>query len=166
MFVYSIKKRQIKLIAVIAFVIMLIVVLIVLSKNTIEASKTAALNINAATSEERIAYLAQFGWSVQEEPIEVCEVIIPAEFNDTYAQYNEIQKEQGFDLSLYCEKRVKRWTYKVTNYTGYENADCIRATMLVYDGKVIGGDVCSIELNGFMHGFFNPHDEMTSCTDL
>lgn len=165
MFVCSIKKRQIKLAALITFVIAMIIILIVLSKNTIEASKTAALNINASTAEERIAYLSQFGWSVDEEPIEVCEVIIPLEFNDTYARYNEIQKEQGFDLSLYCEKRVKRWTYKVTNYQGYENADCIRATMLVYDGKVIGGDICSIELNGFMHGFFNPQNTSETVTE-
>ena len=81
------------------------------------------------------------------------EIIIPAEFDDVYEKYNAIQKEQGFDLTAYCSKRVKKWTYKVTNYPNYEGSDCIRATLLVFDGKVIGGDVCSVELDGFMHGF-------------
>ena len=43
------------------------------------------------------------------------------------------------------------------NYPGYENKDgVIRANILVYDGRVIGGDVCSVELDGFMHGFEKP----------
>lgn len=156
MFVYSVKKRQVKLAVLIIFVAVLAIVLIILSKNSIEANKTAALNINASTSEERIAYLSQFGWSVKEDPSEVCEVIIPSEFDDTYSNYNAIQKEQGFDLTLYASKRVKRWTYEVTNYSGYENTSFIHANILVYDGKVIGGDICSTELNGFMHGFSAP----------
>ena len=32
----------------------------------------------------------------------------------------------------------------------------IRANLLVYDGVVIGGDVCSVALDGFMHGFERP----------
>ena len=56
-------------------------------------------------------------------------------------------------MSVYAGKRVKRWIYRVTNYPRYENADCIQATLLIYDGQVIGGDVCSTEIDGFMHGF-------------
>ena len=155
MFVYSVKKRQVKMALLVFFVALLAVALIIVSHHTAEAGKTAALNIRAA-SEDRIAYLSQFGWSVKEDPVEVCEVIIPAEFDDVYEKYNELQKEQGFDLSLYASKRVKRWTYEITNYTGYENTGFIHANILVYDGKVIGGDVCSTELNGFMHGFAKP----------
>ena len=119
----------------------------------ISAAKTGELSLKASTAEERIAFLSQYGWSVEEEPLEVKEIIIPAEFDDVYEKYNAIQKEQGFDLTAYCSKRVKKWTYKVTNYPNYEGSDCIRATLLVFDGKVIGGDVCSVELDGFMHGF-------------
>ena len=144
MFVYSVKKRQVKMALLVFFVALLAVALIIVSHHTAEAGKTAALNIS------------QFGWSVKEDPVEVCEVIIPAEFDDVYEKYNELQKEQGFDLSLYASKRVKRWTYEITNYTGYENTGFIHANILVYDGKVIGGDVCSTELNGFMHGFAKP----------
>lgn len=103
-----------------------------------------------------MAFVSQYGWEVNEEPVEVQEVIIPQEFDDTYTAYNEIQKAQGFDLTVYAGLRAKRWTYTVENYTGYENKDCIHVNILVYDGLVIGGDVCSVELDGFMHGFSKP----------
>ena len=34
--------------------------------------------------------------------------------------------------------------------------DSITAAASANDGKVIGGDICSVELNGFMHGFVKP----------
>ena len=35
----------------------------------------------------------------------------------------------------------------------------VRGNLLVYEGKVIGGDICSLTLNGFMHGFKNPNEK-------
>ncbi len=102
------------------------------------------LSVNSKTA--RVLVLAAVGI--------VAEVIIPSEFDDTYKAYNEIQKKQGFDLEKYKGSGVKRWTYEIKNYPGYaEDSGCIRANMLVCDGKVIGGDICSVELDGFMHGF-------------
>lgn len=156
MFVYSVNKRQLKMVALVLLVVVMAIVLVFLTKNSIEASKNNEVNLNASNAQERIAYLSQFGWSVNEEPAEVKEIIIPAEFDAVYENYNQIQKDQGFDLTQFCSKRVKKWTYIVTNYSGYENSNCIRATLLIYDGKVIGGDICSVELDGFMHGFVKP----------
>lgn len=156
MFVYSVNSKQIKMAVLILVIALMAVALLFITKNSIEASENVSLNVSASNAEERIAYLSQFGWSVEEEPCVVKEIIIPAEFDDVYEQYNNIQKEQGFDLSQYCSKRVKKWTYIVTNYSGYEGKNCIRATILVLDGKVIGGDVCSVEIDGFMHGFVKP----------
>lgn len=153
MFVYSVNRRQLKFLGVILCLLAMGIILAFLTKGSISAAKTGELSLKASTAEERIAFLSQYGWSVEEEPLEVKEIIIPAEFDDVYEKYNAIQKEQGFDLTAYCSKRVKKWTYKVTNYPNYEGRDCIRATLLVFDGKVIGGDVCSVELDGFMHGF-------------
>ena len=156
MFVYSVNKRQIKFVAIVVCLVLMCIILALLTKESIETVKANELNLRASNAEERIAYLAQFGWSVEGEPEEVKEIIIPAEFDEVYENYNKLQLEQGFDLTKYMSKRVKKWTYTVTNYPGYENKSCIRATMLISDGKVIGGDVCSVELNGFMHGFVKP----------
>lgn len=161
MFVYSVNKRQIRLAVVVLLLIFMCLFLSVLTKKSVETAKANEFNLKASTADERIAYLSQFGWSVDEEPCEVKEVIIPAEFDEVYEKYNKIQLEQGFDLSEYCSKRVKKWTYTVTNYPGYEDSQCIRATLLIYNGNVIGGDICSVELNGFMHSFVRPQSENT-----
>lgn len=153
MFVFSVHKRQIKMAVLVLCIAVVAVAFFVVSKQGVEAAKEAQMNVRAATAEERIAYLSQFGWSVEGDPIEVSEVIIPETFDDTYTQYNELQKAQDFDLTVYAGKRVKRWIYRVTNYPGFENRDCIQATLLVFDGQIIGGDICSTEIDGFMHGF-------------
>lgn len=153
MFVVSVHKKQVKFVLLILCLAVVAIAFAVVSHNGIAAAKETTVNIRASTAEERIAYLSQFGWSVEEDPVEVTEIIIPETFDETYTAYNELQKAQGFDLSLYAAKRVKRWTYRVTNYPEYENLDCIQATLLVFDGQVIGGDICSTQLDGFMHGF-------------
>lgn len=157
MFVFSVKSNQIKAAVLVLFVVLSAVALFFLSRQSKESAVASGeMIVKASSAEERAAFLSQFGWEIEAEPCEVTEVIIPEEFDETYSAYNEIQKTQGFDLSKYASKRVKRWTYIIKNYPGYENAVCIRANMLVLDGVVIGGDVCSVELNGFMHSFYFP----------
>lgn len=153
MFVYSIKSKQIKLFLLIAFVVVTVISLFVLSRESTDVANADKSSIKASTENERLSFISQFGWEIDEDPVEVCEVIIPSEFDETYTQYNEIQKKQGFDLTTYAGMRVKRWTYSVKNYPGHENKNYIRINILVYEGLVVGGDVCSIELDGFMHGF-------------
>lgn len=155
MFVYSIKSKHIKVALLVIFVVTTVISLFILSQDSQQAGKSG-MSIKASTHEERMAFISQYGWEIDEEPVEVQEVIIPSEFDETYNAYNEIQKGQGFDLTVYAGMRAKRWTYTIKNYAGYENKDCIRVNILVYDGLVIGGDVCSIELDGFMHSFQMP----------
>ena len=106
--------------------------------------------IPGGTNEERVAYLQSFGWQVQEEPAETREVMIPAEFNDVYTAYNAMQKAQGFDLEPYAGEVCTQYLYKVENYP---NESEVYATLLVYGEEIIGGDVASAKVDGFMHGF-------------
>jgi len=112
--------------------------------------KTAVQNIDASTNDGRLAFLKNYGWEVSGTPVEVVEVIIPKTFNTVYTNYNAIQKSQGFDLSKFKGERVKRWTYDVKNYPG--GVQNVRANLLVYNNKVVGGDVSSVALDGFMQG--------------
>ncbi|MCR4924691.1 MAG: DUF4830 domain-containing protein [Clostridiales bacterium] len=154
MFVVSVKssKKKITLMLMAMGVLLLIAIGLGVNK-MVQSTLASGTNSSASNNEERCAFLSQFGWEVSPEPIEVKEVVIPAEFDEVYNKYNEIQKNQGFDLEKYASMRVKRWTYEVKNYPGYENSSAIRANLLVYDSMVIGGDISCIELNGFMHGF-------------
>lgn len=158
MFVISMKKDNIKRLIIGALIAVVIIVgayfLITGDGDDTDEAVKNGISMKASDSSERIAFLSQFGWDINEDPIEVSEVIIPEEFDETYESYNEIQKNQGLDLEKYKGKRVKKWTYEVKNYPSQENSDgIIRANLLVYNGLVIGGDICSVELDGFMHGF-------------
>ena len=54
---------------------------------------------------------------VSSDPIAVEELIIPEQCpTKLHSQYLELQASQGFDLTDYCGKRVKRYTYEITNY--------------------------------------------------
>jgi hypothetical protein len=91
---------------------------------------------------------------VLSEPKETVEVTIPSEFDKIFTGYNEIQRRQGLDLSDYKKKKVMRYTYEVTNYEG--ETGTVYANLLVYRNRVIGGDICSADVKGFIHGFERP----------
>ena len=97
----------------------------------------------------QIAFLESLGWETSGEPVDVREVIIPEEWNSVFEEYNDLQKQQGFDLDKYRGKQATIYTYQILNYDGAEN---VVANLMVFDGKLIAGDVCSAELGGFMQG--------------
>ena len=105
---------------------------------------------NIRTNDDRVAFLDAYGWKVEPDPVAAEDVTIPAEFDDVYASYNELQKEQGLDLSRYAGKTVRRYTYAVTNYP--DTTEHVTANLLIWKNRVIGADICSTEYKGFMHG--------------
>lgn len=121
-----------------------------------EAMTSAQLkNLTAAeTEEERLNFLAYYGWQTDGAPREFYEVTLPKKFDRVYENYNDLQKSQGFDLTRWRGKTVMKYSYRITNYEGYEGD--VYATLLVYKNRVIGGDIASAALDGFMHGFEKP----------
>ena len=106
------------------------------------------------SNEDRVAYLEGYGWPALEEPLATEELLIPEEMDESYDDYLALQTSQGFDLEQYAGKRVKRYTYEITNYPTGESG--IQAGLLVYKSTVIGGDVLSAQLGGFIHGLEMP----------
>ncbi|MDK2800888.1 MAG: hypothetical protein PWP27_1586 [Clostridiales bacterium] len=105
---------------------------------------------NIKTNEDRIEFLKQFGWEVEEKPLEIMEVHIPEELDLVYENYNEIQKEIGLDLERHKGKRVKKYTYRVLNYPSCIDEE-VRANILIYKDEVIAGDIMTTAIDGFMH---------------
>lgn len=105
-------------------------------------------------NEDRVAYLESYGWEVSPDPAAVEELLIPEEFDETYDQYLALQSSQGFDLTKYKGKRVKRYTYEILNYPSGESG--VQAGLLIYKNTVVGGEVLSSDLNGFIHGLAFP----------
>lgn len=157
MFIFTarVHRRRIAAVAAAAAVVCGVLVAAVSLLNLRGAAVSTAASPKGVRSEEdRIAYLESYGWTVSEEPVSVEELLIPEEFDETYTQYLELQSAQGFDLSQYRGKRVKRYTYEITNYPTGETG--IQAGLLIYRNTVIGGDVLAPELGGFIHGLEMP----------
>ena len=67
---------------------------------------------------------------------------------DVYNKYNEIQKKQGLDLAEYKGKTAVMYTYHITNYGDNDN---VIANLIVFDGQLIGADLCDTSAdNGFL----------------
>lgn len=126
MFIITAKVRKGRIVAVAAAAAVVCGVLVAaagLLGGRGAAASAAVSPKGVRTNEDRIAYLESYGWSVSSDPIAVEELIIPEQFDETYSQYLELQASQGFDLTDYCGKRVKRYTYEITNYpTGESGA--------------------------------------------
>lgn len=155
--VWNIKLNK-KVAAIAVLVVAAAIVLSVLLLGGSETQENPPLvqqePIAAETEEQRLEYLRSLGWQLETSEPETQEITIPAEFDDVYQSYNDLQKEQGFDLSGFKGKQAIRYTYYITNYP--DQPDGVQANLLVCDGILIGGDVCSVEMNGFMHGLRMP----------
>lgn len=107
-----------------------------------------------SSNEKRVAYLNALGWEVTGDPIVTEELLIPEEMDDSYTEYLDLQAQQGFDLTPYAGKRVKRYTYEVTNYPTGETG--VQVNLLIHRNTVIGGEVLSSQMDGFLHGLSGP----------
>ncbi|MCQ2435824.1 MAG: DUF4830 domain-containing protein [Clostridia bacterium] len=148
--IYAVRSTTLKFASVLILSLAVLASLIVI----LPVSTTASAGVSydrVYTSADRIGFLSQFGWTVDETDVEEVNVTIPSEFDAVYSEYNDIQKSQGLNLNKYRGKDVTRYTYKVTNYDGCDGT--VYANLLVYKGKIVGGDLCCAENGGFVSGF-------------
>lgn len=162
MFVYSVKGNTLKFAGIICLAVVLTLsLLIFIPKNggEIAAAKgEEKISYNKIkTNDDRVKFLEQFGWAVENEPTEEVTVKIPKTFDKVLSSYNNIQLHQGLDLSKYAGKEVNRYTYKVTNYPDYSGE--VIANVIIYRGRVIGGDICSSDVDGFIRDFTFPSSD-------
>lgn len=151
MFIWSVKLNRNFLWGICAALCLSIgVAAVASSKDTTDVLKNA-VNTKAETYEQQVEMLQSFGYEAEPQPILIEEIIIPAEFDERYEEYNNLQKLSGFDLAKYKGLRAKKYTYRVTNYPDHPSD--VVANILVYGNKAIGGDVSSTALEGFVHGF-------------
>ncbi|MBE6573728.1 MAG: DUF4830 domain-containing protein [Ruminococcaceae bacterium] len=161
MFIYSVRASTIKFFGVVLLSVAALVALILFipgytapeDKSTFMTGTGITFD-NIKNDEDRRSFLAQFGWETKKDTVDEETVTVPDKFSKIYKGYNEIQKTQGLDLEKYKRKEIKRYTYIVTNYPDYDGT--VYANLLVYRNKVIGGDISSADIEGFVHGFQNP----------
>ena len=118
MFICTLKLDRKKLaFAVIMIALVIIGIILLLGTRERAGSDAPARASTQHVSKEkgRVAYLAQYGWEVETPALSEEQVVIPRTFSPVFERYNELQKQQGFDLSEYCGMEVTMYTYKVTN---------------------------------------------------
>lgn len=160
MFIYSFRASTLKFLGIISVTLVALIAIIAFvpiyaegigSANTTTAGGVEISYENVKSSADAVNFVSQFGWTVDGGNAEVQTVTIPEEFDKVFAAYNEIQKAQGLDLSKYKKKELTRYSFEVTNYPDYEGK--VYANVLVYRNRVVGGDICSADVSGFVHGF-------------
>ena len=167
MFVCSLKASSLKFAGVIGIAVAALIALLILMPPTQDVSAGAILEDNGTinfekikTNENRLEFLSQFGWEAGKDAVEEVEVRIPSDFDKVMNAYNEVQKAQGLDLAKYKGKTATRYTYQITNYPDYDGT--VYANIIVYKNRVIGGDICSSDVSGFIHGFALPTQDRKS----
>ncbi len=146
--------------AILFLVLAIILVLAAFFWSKAQAENKADEMFTMATNSERVAFLNEQGWIVKPDPISKEEVTVPSVYEGIYADYAQLQKEQGFDLEKYQGSEVTIIKYQVLNYPNYpEN---VTATMMFCDNKLIGGDVSL----GTEDGFTEPLISKTAQTFL
>lgn len=128
------------------FVLIATFIAILTVKGTISYIAAAS---GSVSSDEAVRFMEKLGWEIDTKGITSEEIHIPSVFNEVYERYNAIQLKQGYDLTKYKGEKVLKYTLPITNFDDYAN---IEAHLLTWGGRVIGGDICNTELNGFMTG--------------
>ena len=108
---------------------------------------------NVRDNDDRLAYLNGLGWQTSSQPIATEELLIPEEFDESYTGYLQLQADQGFDLTQYKGRRVKRYAYQLTNYPSQDEP--VQISLLIYKNRVVGGQIQSSS-GSFLHGLSLP----------
>ncbi len=108
-------------------------------------------SIDNSTNRMIVEYVSQLGWQINPSPAEISHLTIPGEFDAVYETYNAVQKASGFDLTPFKGKNVTRYTYVVQNHAESEKSH-VMLGVLVYEKKIIAGDISSVDSEGFLHG--------------
>lgn len=148
----TIKARPKTIFGIILAATGVFVILLTFLSNHGGSAQTVSQQVSCDTAQKRIDYISSLGWQCDSGETEK-QILIPETFNDVYSQYNAIQKQQGFDLEKYKGKKATMYTYCVTNYDG---SDSVTADLIVYQGNLIGADLCDTDAdNGFLVALSN-----------
>ena len=130
--------------------VVLILFLALVLTGMVLAASTPSAPLGAAhvrNTQEAQDFLNALGWECVPEQCEMKASTLPTEFDNTFIAYNSIQLKQGCDLSKYAGKPITVYNFPVTNH---ESTDHVLATLIVYRSTVIGGDIHSAAMDGFM----------------
>ncbi len=160
MFVYSFKASRVKALALLllsAAVIITSAVFIGRDEGDIPQAVSASTGEirfdGIKTEEDLLAFISSLGIEVKTPAYRSIDVELPRVFDAVYAKYNDVQKQQGLDLTRYRGRTLHRYTFEMTNYPSGDKDEKVYLTLFVYKNKVVGGDISSRGNGGFVRTF-------------
>lgn len=150
MFIYSVRASTIKVLGVILLFAAILTGLLLSGQGGVVSASSSATQVDYSeikTGEDRVGFIKNFGIEIDEKSEQEVAFRMPESFDRVILGYNELQKKQGLDLSKYHNKRVTRYTYRVTNYASDGE---VYANLFVYRGKIVACDVSSADPSGFV----------------
>ncbi len=105
--------------------------------------------VNGKTHAQRVAYIKSLSLLPDEENASSKNIVIPDIFSDVYDNYNKLQMKSGYDLTPYKGVEATVYTYPVGRIK-QENNDEYYVNLIVYKGRIIGGDISSRNFYGEM----------------
>ena len=151
-FTTRLSKKKAAFAVIVAGVILAAIILLVGHFQDQHAGDLPQLTDNT----QQITYLQSLGWEVESEPVETLQFLLPDPLEEPYLTYNELQKEQGFDLTACCGRQASRYTYAVTNYPGRPSG--VQLNLYICEGVPVAGDVCCPGADGFQHTLAFPEE--------
>lgn len=147
MLIWTAKFSKKKAVAAVIFMGVVMGALILLMGRMPEEAPAGPPLPQLTDNAQRVAYLRSLGWEVEPEPIETLQFLFPAELEEPYRSYNELQRSQGFDLTSCLGKQVSRFTYAVTNHPS--RAEGVQANLYVCGDVPAAGDIFCPGADGF-----------------
>ncbi len=144
MFVFSVKATRKRLAAVLTgFLAVVGIVTLVLCLPTAQSTAGRAVDLRVTSAEERVQLLRELGYEVANETVQ--EIRLPDEPDTALTAYEALQTPAGLSLLKYSGKRVKLYTYTVTNA---QTDGTVKAHVYIYRDRVIAGDITAADPNG------------------
>ena len=150
MCIYSIRATTVKLIGMLLLCAVVIVGLALAGQNDSVSAMSSSIEIDydgIKSKEDRIAFIESFGIKIDSESESEEAFRMPESLDRVILGYNELQKKQGLDITKYKNKKVTRYTYKVTNY---KDSGEVYANIFIHRGKVVACDLSSADPTGFV----------------
>ncbi len=133
----SVKTTKTKILGTICVILAVIIGIILFFGGKSAGNAAESISLHVTNNEERTKYIASKGFEALEEPFTIEDVLLPEEPDEILSEYNEIQKNSGFDLSPYYGKTVKKYVYPLK-----DEAETF-VTLYIFEEKIIAADVAS-----------------------
>lgn len=133
----KLKKIRLTLLSLIGVLLVIVICLVALRarpRDTIEIHGES-VSLYAAGEADVNRFLTACGYHATQFLFEH-EITIPEIWNDVYTRYNELQRQQGFDLAPYKGKPAVEYVYFAD--------ETLNATVLVSDNRIIAAHICTL----------------------